>query len=443
MSTTVVRRLIDMPALEAPGMNLIGLCSTLFLALLTIILPRRLAFLPILISVCFLTYGQVSVVMGFNFTILRVLVFVGWVRILIRREIRKINVNEIDNAIIYWLIFCLIANTIREQTSIALVNRLGFIYNGFGLYFFFRMLIMDISDIERVIKVLVLLSVPLSLALLIEKMTFMNVFSILGGVPEFAWVRDETVRAQGPFGHAILAGTFGAVLMPLSISLRYGINVHKKYGLTGMLTATIIMLCAASGVPIFSYFCGVVGMMLWRFRAKMRVIRWSILLLIIFLHMIMKAPVWYLLSRASDVTGGTGWHRAYLIDQAIAYFEEWWLLGTGYTRHWMPYGLAADPNHSDITNQFILQGIDGGVLSMLLFISIIVFCFKRVGNADKHMEDHFVDKKMVTWSLGASLLVMVVSFFGVAYYDQMIVVCYLLCAMIACISSNKMELKRV
>ncbi len=39
------------------------------------------------------------------------------------------------------------------------------------------------------------------------------------------------------------------------------------------------------------------------------------------------------------------------------------------------------PNHCDITNNYIKEGVHGGLLRMILFISIIVFCFKFLGAA--------------------------------------------------------------
>jgi hypothetical protein len=339
-----------------------------------------------------------------------------------------------------WLVCSFFAYSFREQTSEALVNRLGFIYNGFGLYFLFRTIIQNDHDIERVIKILVILSIPFSIALLVERITGHNLFSVFGGVPEYSWIRDGKIRAQGPFAHAILAGTFGASLAPLFLCLLFKENAEKVYGLTGFSTATIIVWCAASSVSFFSYASGLAGMAMWRARSRIRLIQWSVVIILTLLHMIMKAPVWYLLSRAGEIMGGTGWHRAYLIDQAIAYFDEWWLVGTGYTAHWFPYALPSYPNQTDITNQFILQGVNGGIMTMILFVAILVSCFKRVGAAVKGADETSLGNTMNYWSLGTCLLVMVVSFMGVTYFDQMMVVWYLLIAMIAQINIDRKQI---
>jgi hypothetical protein len=92
----------------------------------------------------------------------------------------------------------------------------------------------------------------------------------------------------------------------------------------------------------------------------------------------MKAPVWFLLARLTVVGGSTGYHRAYLIDRAIANFGEWFLVGVPSTSHW-GWGLQ------DVTNQFIVEGTRGGLLTLVLFVAVIVYCFKGLGLARAYL----------------------------------------------------------
>ena len=181
---------------------------------------------------------------------------------------------------------------------------------------------------------------------------------------------------------------------------------------------------------------------MWPFRKHIRTIEWGILFGVIGLYLYMKAPVWYVVSRISELTGGGGWHRSYLIDQAIKYFSEWWLLGTTYTAHWMPTALAIDPDKADITNQFIGEGVQGGLLQMILFIIIIVLCFRGIGKVIKLSEDQPLSTKIVPWSMGVALFGHVSAFFSVSYFDQIFVSFYLLLAMISTISYDIEQTKR-
>jgi hypothetical protein len=426
---------LKMAEIQSTTLNLYGLIFSIILGGLIFTLPRKYAFVPILISICFMTFGQKIFISGLNFTILRVFILLGWIRLFISKDLKKIKFNRIDKAMTFWL-FCNFAiYCFREQSTEAVINRLGFIYNGFGLYFYFRYFIRDENDIKNVIKTLILLSLPLSIALLIEKISGQNIFYIFGGVPEYAWIREDVIRTQGPFGHAILAGLFGATLFPLSVWSRPWFKNRSEIAIAGMISAIIIVWCAASSVTIFSFATGISGILLWRCRKNIKVIFGGIFILIISLHFVMKAPVWYLLSKAGSLSGGTGWHRAYLIDQAINYLDEWWLIGTSNTAHWMPYGLASTPHHSDITNQYILQGIEGGLISVILFISLIVFCVKGVGKAIAEVEDERYYLKKIMWSIGCSFSVSIIAFLGVAYFDQMMMVWLLLCSIISFMSS--------
>jgi hypothetical protein len=77
---------------------------------------------------------------------------------------------------------------------------------------------------------------------------------------------------------------------------------------------------------------------------------------------------------------------------------------------------------------------------MILFVAILVSCFKRVGAAVKGADETSLGNTMNYWSLGTCLLVMVVSFMGVTYFDQMMVVWYLLIAMIAQINIDRKQI---
>jgi hypothetical protein len=207
--------------------------------------------------------------------------------------------------------------------------------------------------------------------------------------------------------------------------------------IVGCVAATIITITSHSSGPLMAYFAGILGLIMWRFHKRMRLVRYAILFTLISLHMVMKAPVWYLMAKVGNLTGGTGWHRSYIIDMAIKYFNEWWLFGTKDTSTWMPYLLPSKTAYdelsrsSDITNQFILEGVEGGFISMLLFIIIIILCFRQIGISLRLNENQPFSKRIIIWSLGASLFANVVAMFSCSYYDQTIVVWWLLLAMIS------------
>jgi len=167
----------------------------------------------------------------------------------------------------------------------------------------------------------------------------------------------------------------------------------------------------------------------------MRLVRWGFVFCVIVLALAMKAPVWYLFSRLADITGGTGNYRSMLIDQAIHYFNDWWLIGTTYTAHWMPVPLP-NSDHSDMTNKYISEGVNGGLIRIVLFVSIIVYCFKFIGAALRKMQKYPFQTKFTLWSIGTILLMHVISFMSVNYFDNLYIFYIGLIATISSICGN-------
>jgi hypothetical protein len=394
-------------------------------------LPRRLAIFPILIAACYITLGQILVIAGLHFPVFRILIFFGFLRLIIRGEIYKLKLNHIDKAIIWWVIISIITGVLLEKSWDGFINRLGLAYSALGCYYLFRFLIRDRDDLLTLLKILVIIIVPLTISVIIEKTTSRNIFSIFGGVPEVTVIRDGRLRCQGAFRHPILMGTFAATLIPLFFSLWFKNKGGKLFSMLGIICATIITFASASSGPATAYIYGIIALMAWPFRYNMRIIRWLILIALISLHMIMKAPVWFLMARLGEQIGGGGWHRAEIITQAVTHFNEWWLIGTTYTAHWMPYSLTIIPNMVDITNQYILEGVGGGIWRMGAFIIIIILCFRELGKSNLILKDQPIDLRIFSWSLGAALFAHIMSFMSVAYFDQIIVFWYLLLAIIS------------
>jgi hypothetical protein len=138
----------------------------------------------------------------------------------------------------------------------------------------------------------------------------------------------------------------------------------------------------------------------------------------------MKAPVWYLIARVQLYASSSAYHRAVLVDNAVTHFGEWWLLGTTSTAHW-GYLMG------DVSNQFVRVGVDGGVLALVLFIGVIAVGFGAVGRVVHSRRVRSSESKFLAWALGAALFSHVVTFWGVSYWDQIVIIWYLELAFVA------------
>jgi hypothetical protein len=407
--------------------NPIGLIFTFIASVCVFTLPRNLAAIPLLLGATYMTRGQELEIGPAHFPILRILATVGFLRVMVKGEKIFGGMNGMDKLLIFWSIF--LFGTSAFHTSDAWIFRAGMVWTEMGCYFLFRVFLQDVEDILRIYKILCIAFIPVTILMLLEKITGINYFAGLGGVNPMAALRDGHFRAQGPFVHAILAGTVGAGCFPMAL------YIWKKYriiGFLGLFSAGGIVVAATSSGPIMMVFFILFGMALWIFRKYLPLVRWLSLIAVIVLDMVMKDPVYYLMARIDLGGGSKGYHRARLIESSIEHLQEWWLAGTDYTRHWMPTGVHSNQIHTDITNHLLAMGVLGGLPLMFLFIAVLVAAFRAVGDALSKNERAPVEQRFLIWTLGAILFGHVANFFSISYFDQSITYFYLV---LACIST--------
>jgi hypothetical protein len=387
-----------------------------------LLLPRRWAPLPLLMGTCYMTMAQGIQLGPFHFPLLRMLVVAGVLRIIVKRERIAGGMNSLDWLIIAFGTWALISSIFHKDISAAMVFRLGLAYNVCGIYFLLRIFCQSIDDVVHLSRLVAILLLPVALEMVYEVVVVQNLFSTLGGVGEAPAIRMGRVRANGPFSHAILAGSVGAVCIPLMIGLW---QKHKKTGMVGLIAClTMVFTCASSG-PILTVLVGILALAMWPLRERMRIVRWLAVLGYIALDIVMKAPAYYLLARIDVASGSTGWHRAALIESAIKYIGEWWLGGTDYTRHWMPYGVSWSEDHADITNHYIQMGVIGGLPLTMLLITIFYIGFSLVGEALRQSTGLSKESRFYLWALGATLFAHAATCISVCYFDQSFIFLYL------------------
>jgi hypothetical protein len=415
--------------------------ALLFLVVMSLVVLRgqRSAAVNALLAVAaFMPLGQQVVVFGLHIQFFRILTVVGFLRIMSRGENSGFTWTRIDKLFVAWALTAAVCGALRAPGSIMGINCLGGAFNEFGTYFLIRILTKDPIEAVDHLRLLALATIFMAMAMSWEYVVHKNLFAVFGGVPFEVLVRDGRFRCQGPFRHPILAGTFAATLFPLLAGMWLRGRRDKLIAFLGMAACGFIStVAAASSGAMLTCITAVLGLALWPIRARMQIVRRLMVLAIIGLTVTMRSPPWYLIAKASDVFGGTGWHRAFLIDQAVKYFGEWCLIGTSVTAHWAPAGqvLPLDPNNMDITNHYVMQGVQGGILGLGLFITIIVNCFKVVGRTLRRRKDSPLGSKML-WAFGVGLACHCVAFVSISYFDQIEVFWFWLLAIFATIAAS-------
>lgn len=414
-------------------MNGFALVFLLISAVALLSVPRRWAPLPLLAGACYMTLGQGIEIGPLHFPIIRLLLLVGFIRVLARNERPMGGIIGLDRIMIAFGAAALLSSAFVQS----LVGQLGTVYNTLGIYFLIRIFCQSTEDVILLLKIMAYVLAPVALEMAYEKITGRNLFAIFGGVPEMATIRNDSIRAQGPFSHSILAGTVGAAVFPYMIGIW---QEHRSAAKLGIVACLLMVVSSASSGPLMSVIFGMFALVLWRWRHLTGILRIGAVIGYILLDVVMKAPAYYLLARI-DLTGNsTGDHRAALIQAAIDHFDEWWFAGTLYTRHWLPYGVTWSEDHCDITNQYIGYGVFGGFALMLLFIAALAMAFRYVGKAIKLNPTASGSHHFLIWTLGAALFAQTTSCISVYYFDQSFVFLFLNLAVIASLYAYENQL---
>jgi len=402
----------------------IGLLAVLALGFATLLLPRRLALIPILIMACFVPIAQRVVVATLDFNLLRIMVLFGWARLVLCREYAGFTLRGIDIALIAWAIAGAVAMSLVEGTLETVINRAGMVFDALGMYLLFRVLIRSWAEAESLTRAIAVLSVPVACVFLVEYLTGRNMFSIFGGVPEITTMRQGRLRCRGPFVHPILAGCCWAALMPL-IATVWRQARGRWLAPIGLIAASLVVFTTSSSTPASVYLLGWVAVIiLYPLRHHMRFVRLSTVVMLVILHLIMVQPVWHLMARADLFSGSTGWYRYKLFDEFLRHFGDWWLIGepASQVALWWEYRFDA------ITNQFVAEGVKGGLLTLALFIAAITLACFSAGRVT-HAEERNRGRTRMGFGIGIAILIHCLSFFGVAYDEQTVLFWYMTLAL--------------
>lgn len=410
----------------------------ILVGLLILFGSRQRALMAFLAAAVMIPMDQVLVIGGLHFPMIRVLIVFGMIRILWQKLSGKAQVfsggmNWLDKWFLVLVVFTALNGTLLWQASGYVIYAMGNLYSAIGIYFMWRFFIRDEDDVRRTLRTLAFVVAAVAVIMVSEHMTGQNFYyKFLGGAKasEFGTaltVRDGKIRATGVFQHPILAGSFGGFCFPLFAGLWWrGVKTDRKFAALGMASALALPIAANSSTALFGLLGGIIGLSFWALRRRMRIMRWAIVILLVSLHLLMKAPVWALISRVHLSDSSSSWHRFELVNQCILHFRDWWLIGT---KNFGDWGWEM----WDLSNSYVATADTVGLIPLTALIAILVVGYQYVGIARKAFED---DKKreLFAWAFGASLFANTVAFFGIAYFDQTVIAWYCILAMVSAVT---------
>lgn len=420
-------------ATETTMTPLVAVCLLIAIVLI-LIRPREKVITVFLLCCLSIPIGQVVVLAGQHFSVLRILILAGLAKMATDRGSSSGGkfaggFNPIDHVVVLWTVSACVILSIQWMNMPMLMHQLGDLLDGLGGYLVFRFLIPDGEAIRRTIKVMAAICVIQGACMINEQISHVNVFGYLGGMGTWVTIRDGQVRSQGAIG-CIQAGAFSGVLIPLFLWL-WTRGKSRMAACAGLAGATAMVITSHSSTSLLAFGGSLVGLAFWPLRKQMRLVRWGIVGALVSLHMVMKAPVWALIARI-DLTGSSsGTHRYMLMDNCIRHFSDWWLLGYKYYDAW-GYEMW------DLCNQFVVCALTGGLVTLVCYIAIFSRSFGALGKARKKV-DGDRGREWLLWCLGSGLFATVVAHFGINYMSQLMMGFFpLLC----CISVATFEAMR-
>jgi hypothetical protein len=340
------------------------------------------------------------------------LTLVGIMKLTLMGHSRIIQWNRFDRLILIWAIIGSLVYMVQQATFGAIINRFGFMFDSLGMYWLFRQVVRDWEDVYFAVKIFAIFAIITAPLIALEKFQGSSFFSLFGTV-QGAFHRGR-YRAAGPFPHYIMMGCFWALVLPFFYARIKVIKKNMLYWLACFSSLSSVYF-SASSTPIITVGAIIIFWLLYSYRMHGNKIFKIICCILFLLHLIMKAPVWHLMSRVDVFGGSTGWHRYYLFDNFVHHMSEWFFLGTKSTEHW-GRGLM------DITNQFVLEGVRGGMITLILFIVIIYNSVKIPGNFS--LANIIPETKWMSWAICVAMLGHFITFWGVSYFGQIIMLLY-------------------
>jgi len=226
--------------------------------------------------------------------------------------------------------------------------------------------------------------------------------------------RSGFFRATGPSGHPITFGASFAMFVPLFYYLRHcgGISRKSCYLMAAM--AVLGTLSSMSSGPWMLLLVIIVCLIFENYRKWIKpFIIFGVSSLIV-ISVISNRPFYHVVATYANPLGGTGWHRARLIDLAIEHFDEWWLMGYG--ERDPGWGEELGNDWTDITNHYIVAGVISGIAGVITLVGTLVVSLMMTIRCYKTEKEYAA--KSIFWALGSLIVSFMIAFNSFTLFAQ-------------------------
>jgi hypothetical protein len=378
-----------------------------------------------------ITIGTIDISVG------RIVVAVLLLRCLCNNRIRERFVwSALDTLVAISMLVYVGMYSLTRPFGMALENRGGFVMDTWFTYIVARMIVTDKASLISFVKVTAVVLAALAILGVSESISGRYYFLDLKRFRPWHILDRESYdvqgrwgfgRANGPFSHSIMFGSCFVMFLPLIWTLRHQRNNWGKlaYPLSGI--AILGAFSSMSSGPWGMLLVVLVCLVLERYKRWTKPLLIAIIGSCIVIGIISNRPFYHVLYNYIDFTGGSWWQRARLVDLAIENFGEWWQAGYGGSDP--GWGQKIGELHTDCNNEFILAGIEYGLLGVIALCSVLVAAFYALVRAFKKTTDK--ELRSLYWSLGSSLVGVIVVWQGVSFFGQMPALFYCILGIVA------------
>lgn len=402
-----------------PGFLILITC----LCIAIILVKKEHAIVPLIMAMCFLP-SDISINIGpFHLYGVRIIAIIGFIKTLVAPKDQGFCWNKIDKLFIsYNLLGSFIYIVASVNTLGAILFKSGVFVDSVLLYYVLRHSINSKKDVQLIIKTFCYCVIVLLPFAMFEFFSAQNLFAFLGR--SAIAIRNGEIRATTTFSHAILFGSFAAALVPMF----WGGYKAQKSTLTlfAIYCCLFFVVACSSSSPIVALAGGVCLLCFFRWKQYSSLLAKFVLFTAIFIHVASESSLWHFIYiRISVKASSTGLHRYLLTEAAVKEFWNWWLLGYGdvgpqwHLKYWPQSNALA----TDVTNHFLLEGVRGGFVTMILFIYLCYLVVKSLGALS--MSRHEIADQWLWWGFTVMMITHCLTFLSVAYFGQITMLLYL------------------
>lgn len=394
------------------------------LGAILVILPRPAYALAVYFSflVWFPEYLRVSIG-TIDISVGRIIIAVLLLRCLLNNQLRdKFVWSRFDTWLTAAIGVFVVMYLATHPLGAAIENRGGFVMDSWFTYIVVRLIIRDKATLISFLKIISIVLVALAVLGVSEAVSGKYYFLELRRFRVWNTPLGDIIlekrwgfgRANGPFSHSIMFGSCFVMFLPLVRALRHQRDYWAKlsYPLSGIviLGAISSMSSGPWGMLLVLLFC----LVLEKYKYWAKVVLVLLVVLCILAEIGSNRPLHYVVLSYGNLGKGDWYQRAILVDSAIEDFDKWWLAGYGGRD---PGWGARYGEYTDANNEFILAGIEYGLLGIIALCAVIVTAFRALVRAFKETTNK--ELQSIYWALGSSLVGIIVIWQGVSFFGQM------------------------